>query len=163
MDTIHLPESMIQAEKMYPVTVVGIAQHGIIVQLDDTQYTAFIHISKISRGFCNDPCDYVAIGDKYIAKGSTKGKKPELILTHLNLLSKNQTESITDEKPKTNKDVAKRIEPTAPVYGLKQHIPKSLDSMIEDANRTYKDKFSNKDKKQRPRRRNIRNSYKSYE
>ena len=152
MDTnVRFPEDMIVTGKIYPVTVLAITQYGVIVQVDDTNFTAFIHISKVIRGFCNDPHDYVAVGDKLDAMGNTHGKKPELVLTHLDLPLKQRTELSAKVRQET-----KPIEPSAPVFG-NPHVPKSLENMIEDANRSYKDKCSSKDKKQKPRRRIRRN------
>ena len=136
--TSHLPDSMIVAGELVPVTVIGLAKTGVIVQVDGTEYTAFIHISKVAKGYVNDVGDYVSKGDKLTAMGSTKGRKPELILTHLDL------------QPKEHKDLT-------PVQSTPaQHIPKSFDQMIADADRAYKDKFSSKDRKPRPRKRNFK-------
>ena len=90
METERLPESMIEADKVIPVTVVGIAKTGAIVQVDGTNYTAFVHISKIAKGYVDDVSNYLSKGDKLEAKGATKGFKPELTLVHLNLRPKNK-------------------------------------------------------------------------
>lgn len=155
--TSHLPEEKIIAGELMPVTVLGIAKTGIIVQVDNTEYTAFIHISKIAKGYVNDINDYVTKGDKFNAMGSTKGKKPELILTHLDLQPKESADiPIKPDKP------APTSQPAPEQYVPEQHIPKSLDDMIAEADRSYKAKFSNKDKKQRPRRRNFRKNADNY-
>lgn len=153
--TSHLPEDMIKAGEIMPVTVIGIAKTGIIVQVDNTEYTSFIHISKIAKGYVNDINDYVSKGDKLNAMGSTKGKKPELILSHLDLQPKEHT-------PKKQYTHAPVPQPVPEQFTPTQHIPMSLDDMLAEADRSYKAKFSNKDKKQRPRRRNFKKNSENF-
>lgn len=142
---MYLPEDKITAGELVPVTVIGLAKTGAIVQIDGTEYTSFIHISKIAKGYVKDVGDYVSKGDKLDAMGCTKGNRPELILTHLDL------------QPKESKQAFKQEVPTASQeYTSVQHIPKSLDAMIADADRSYKDKFGHRDKKVRPRRRSFK-------
>lgn len=135
----RLPDNMIHSGELYPVTVLTTTAKGIIVHLDNTEYTAFIHISKIAKGFVYDVNDYVSQGDKFDALGTNRGDKPELILSHLDL------------KPKT------KSTPVSEKYTPSQHIPKSLDDMISDANKSYKDKFGSKEAKQRSRKRCYKN------
>lgn len=145
----RLPEDMIIDGKIIPVTVVAVTGSGVIVQVDNTEYTAFIHISKIANDYVKDVNDYISIGDKFSAKGIRSGAKPELILSHLDLKPVyKKAEPKKEYKPK------QPIQPAPEQFTSTQHIPKSLDDMIADANRSYKDKFSSKDKGlQKPRKR----------
>jgi predicted RNA-binding protein with RPS1 domain len=143
METERLPDSMIEAGKLKPVTVIGITKAGVIVQVDGTNYTAFIHISKIAKGFVDEVSNYLSKGDRLEAMGTTKGFKPELTLVHLNLKPKNKP---LERKPKSD-DVPKKFIP-------EQHTPKSLDDMIADANRHFKDKTADREKRNRNKRRN---------
>ena len=149
-NTVRLPLDMIKANEIYPVTVTGLLRQGIIVQLDDTNYTTLIHISKIARRFVSDPAEFVSVGDKYKALGVISGKKPELILSHLDLQPKR-----SEFNPKQNTRPA-----VAEEYVPKQHVPKSLDEMISEANRVYKDKTASKEKMIKTRRRSNPNGRK---
>lgn len=142
--TTRLPLDMIKPNETYPVTVKGLLPQGIIVQLDGTEYTTLIHISKIARRYVSEPAEFVSVGDKYKALGHIGGKRPELILSHLDLQPKRTAEQV--RKPNRT--------PVAEEYVPKQHVPRSLDEMISEANRAYKDKTASKDKQSRPRRRN---------
>ncbi|MBR4881388.1 MAG: S1 RNA-binding domain-containing protein, partial [Clostridia bacterium] len=148
-NTVRLPLNMIKANEIYPVTVKGLLPQGIIVQLDGTDYTTLIHISKIARRYVSDPAEFVSVGDKYKALGHIGGKRPELILSHLNLQPK-----ASEVKPRQGKM------PVAEEYVPKQHVPQSLDDMISAANRVYKDKVASQEKQNRPRRRNNQNGRK---
>ena len=94
--TTHLPLEMIHPGELMPVTVIGITQNGAIVQIDNTEYTAFIHISKIAKGYVREVSDYISIGDKLDAMGSNKGFKPELIYSPHYLSKDRLLNSITD-------------------------------------------------------------------
>lgn len=145
--TTHLPLEMIHPGELMPVTVIGITQNGAIVQIDKTEYTAFIHISKIAKGYVREVSDYISIGDKLDAMGSNKGFKPELIFTHLELKPKHHDTPVRSQKEYKSK-------PAPEQYTPKQHIPKSLDDMIADADKSFKDKYSSREKKQNHGRRN---------
>ena len=144
--TTHLPLEEIVPGKTLPVTVIGIAKTGIIVQVDNTEYTAFIHVSKIARGYVENIADYISVGERYDAMGYDKGFKPELVLTHLNLKPKHRNSSEQVQK----KPVPKKPE-IPEQYTPKQHTPKSLDQMIEDANKSFKDKYVARELKNRLR------------
>lgn len=148
-NTVRLPLDMIKANEIYPVTVKGLLPQGIIVQIDDTEYTTLIHISKIARRYVSDPAEFVSVGDKYKALGHIGGKRPELVLSHLNLQPK-----VSEIRPKQEKT------PVAEEYVPKQHVSKSLDDMISAANRVYKDKVASKEKQNKLRRRNNPNGRK---
>lgn len=91
-------ENVIQEGVLYPVIVTRLLARGIVVQLENTGRTEFIHISKISNQFVSNIADYVNIGQSFVAQG-VKGRDGmnELSLIHLNL---NQQKSSKQVLPK---------------------------------------------------------------
>lgn len=77
----------IQEGQMYGVTVVKILPKGIIVQIQGTSETEFIHISKLSVKFVSDISKLVQVGDKLEAMCIQGKEKLELSLQHLHLES----------------------------------------------------------------------------
>ncbi|MCM1226382.1 MAG: S1 RNA-binding domain-containing protein [Clostridium sp.] len=108
---IHIREGDI-----YNVKVVKILTKGIIVLIEDSGTTEFIHISKIADSFISDINDFVSVGDELTAMGikSIDDKRVtenngELSLHHLHLKPKNNisyvdTELITDIAKEKNLD-----------------------------------------------------------
>lgn len=118
---------------VYPVTIVKIYSKGVLVLLDDTGQTDFIHISKISNDFIENIADFVSIGDEFEAiavkricqpKKETHYEKGEfeLSLKHLNLKPKNQNTSTVSKETEQKTDI-------------------TLDDMIESANQVLKEKL----------------------
>lgn len=109
----------------YPITVTKLKERGIIVQIDGTPDTEFIHISKLSTKFVSNIASLVAVGDKLIAIAIEGKDKTELSLQHLHLESLNKTERHKKSSNKTNDATS-----TKP----------SLDDMIAAAERDLKEK-----------------------
>lgn len=143
----RLSESAIEQGRMYPVTVLALTETGAIVEVDDMQCTAFIHISKVAKGYVRDISDFLTVGDKLKAMGDCTGGRCELILTHLNLDYKKH------EKVGEKSDIkAYKPQPVPEQYTPPQHTPKSLDDMIAAADRSYKDKIACKDRSRHHRK-----------
>ena len=117
-------ENTIEEDTLYSLIVIKLLARGIVVQLDDTGNTEFIHISRISKQFVSNITDYVNIGQSLVAQG-VKGRDGmnELSLIHLNL---NQQESSKQTIPKVAN------EPSA---------DKRLNEMIAAAETTMHDKI----------------------
>ena len=151
----RLSESVIEHGKIYPVTVIALTETGAIVEVNDMKCTAFIHISKVAQGYVRDVNDFLTVGDKLNAMGDCKGRKNELVLTHLNLKYKKREdapkEDTKDFKPKYEKKEYKP-QPIPEQYTPSQHTPKSLDDMIAAADKSYKDKFNSRDKDRHKRK-----------
>lgn len=106
----------IKEGSIYNVKVVRILTNGIIVQVEDSGTTEFIHISKIADSFVSDINDFVSVGDELTAMGikSSDDKRitennGELSLHHLHLKPKNKknyvdTEIVTDIAKEKNLD-----------------------------------------------------------
>lgn len=95
---MHHSKNIIEEGTLYPVIVTKLLARGIIVQLDDTGSTEFIHISRISNQFVSNIADFVSVGESLVAKG-VKGKDgmTELSLIHLNLNHQNLKQTkVTD-------------------------------------------------------------------
>lgn len=91
-------ENVIEEGALYPVIVTKLLARGVVVKLEDTGKTEFIHISRISNQFVSNITDYVNIGQSFVAQG-VKGRDGmnELSLIHLNL---NQQEPSKQVLPK---------------------------------------------------------------
>lgn len=86
------PVGLLEVGKNYDVIVTKILSKGIIVQIGNTEYTDFIHISKISTEYVSNINEFVHVGDRLSALAIIRGGKgensePELTLKHLNLKS----------------------------------------------------------------------------
>lgn len=133
-----LPKTLIEKDKEFNVTVSKILDKGIIVTIDGTGYTEFIHISKLSDAYVSDINDIISVGDKLTAKGLITRNGAELTLQHLRL------------RPKSN--------PRPSDISFKQHVPKvsapamSIDDMISNANKTMQEKYGQRLKKTDGRR-----------
>lgn len=134
----RLSKDTIEVGKSYPITVAHITAKGIIVNIDDTDMTSFIHISKIANAFVDNIGDYVAVGEQYNAIGISTDNGKDLSLQHLNLKKK---------VPET--DSQHQIQTPRKEY---QHF-KSLDDMIEQANASYRDKRGSQSDNTRGKRR----------
>lgn len=121
----RLSKDTIEVGKSYPITVAHITAKGIIVNIDGTDMTSFIHISKIANAFVDNIGDYVAVGEQYNAIGVSTDNGKDLSLQHLNL-----------KKKVPEADSQHQIQTPRKEY---QHF-KSLDDMIEQANASYRDK-----------------------
>lgn len=64
---MYRPFGSLEVGKEYQVIVKKILVNGIIVQINDTKFTDFIHISKISESFVCDINEYVHVGDTLTA------------------------------------------------------------------------------------------------
>lgn len=134
----RLPKTLIENDKSYDVTVSKILDKGIIVTINGTGYTEFIHISKLSDAYVSDIAEIVSVGDKLVAKGFIGRNGAELTLQHLKLRPK------LDSKPAD--------------IGFQQHVPKvsapamSIDDMISNANKTMQEKYGQRLKKTDGRR-----------
>lgn len=65
----------------YKVTITRILRRGIIVQINGTEFTEFIHISKLSDRFVANISDIVTVGDVIDATAVPgAGDRPELSL-----------------------------------------------------------------------------------
>lgn len=88
----------IEVGKLYRVTVVKILHHGIIVQIDNTADTEFIHISKLSHSYISNISDVISVGDVADALCINSGGRVELSLQHTQLpgmCTKSQTTHTT--------------------------------------------------------------------
>ena len=121
----RLSKDTIEVGKSYRITVAHITAKGIIVNIDGTDMTSFIHISKIANAFVDNIGDYVAVGEQYNAIGVSTDNGKDLSLQHLNL-----------KKKVPEADSQRQIQTTRKEY---RHF-KSLDDMIEQANASYRDK-----------------------
>ncbi len=109
---MQLPQEMIELGKEYQVAVIKILDRGIVVQLKDTQYTEFIHISKLSTRYVSDIHAYVKVGDEFSALCIQGDGKRELSLKHLQLApiyenagsKKELTEEDSNTKTKSHLD-----------------------------------------------------------
>lgn len=129
-------------DNLYTVTVEEVKESiGIIVSMEDGT-TNLIHISNISNEFVRDISDYVEIGKMYVALCIEGKKRPlELSLKHLDLKEKR-----VYAKPK-DEDITEDTHIVS-VDAVRNH----LDSMIEKANKDYKDKMQiNKSKRNKRR------------
>lgn len=77
----------IQEGQVYNVVVTKILPRGIIVQIQGTSDTEFIHISKLSVKFVSDISKLVTVGDKLEAVCIQGKGRLELSLQHLHLES----------------------------------------------------------------------------
>lgn len=77
----------IQEGQVYKVVVTKILPRGIIVQIQGTSDTEFIHISKLSVKFVSDISKLVTVGDKLEAVCIQSKDRLELSLQHLHLES----------------------------------------------------------------------------
>lgn len=77
----------IQEGQVYKVVVTKILPRGIIVQIQGTSDTEFIHISKLSVKFVSDISKLVIVGDKLEAVCIQGKDRLELSLQHLHLES----------------------------------------------------------------------------
>ena len=77
----------IQEGQVYNVVVTKILPRGIIVQIQGTSDTEFIHISKLSVKFVSDISKLVTVGDKLEAVCIQGKNRLELSLQHLHLES----------------------------------------------------------------------------
>lgn len=77
----------IQEGQVYKVVVTKILPRGIIVQIQNTSDTEFIHISKLSVKFVSDISKLVTVGDKLEAICIQGKDRLELSLQHLHLES----------------------------------------------------------------------------
>lgn len=77
----------IQEGQVYNVVVTKILPRGIIVQIQGTSDTEFIHISKLSIKFVSDISKLVTVGDKLEAVCIQGKDRLELSLQHLHLES----------------------------------------------------------------------------
>lgn len=122
------PDGFLDEGKDYTVTVTKILSKGIIVKIKDTEYTDFIHISKISTEFVSNINEYVKVGDILPARTIKRGDKfsePELSLQHLHLKSLYTPEhSVCDTELVT-----------------KVSSERNLEDMIAAANLSLKDKM----------------------
>lgn len=109
-------------DELYDVEVLKISNKGLIVKLEDNS-TELIHISRISSSYVRNLEDIFKVGDTYEAKAVKGIARPvELSLVHLNLVSTTQAMQSVHKNSKTNKQKL------------------SLDEMIENCNRDFKDK-----------------------
>lgn len=126
--------------KRYPVKILKVIRAGVIVQVGEFRPddTAFIHLSKISKKFVDDPSKFVTVGRTYEAeavKGSVNDV--ELSLLHMNL-----------EPMMIHVDLAKGPDRTSFRPYVKQpnkppvpiSNPVTLDDMITKMNKDYNDK-----------------------
>ena len=126
----------IQEGKMYYVTVVKLLAKGIIVQINGTADTEFIHISKLSVKFVPDISKLVRVGDILEAVCVQGKDKLELSLHHLHLES--LYKHVEDKNLLSEK--------------LSSPQPASLDDMIAAAERDFKEKQRDNDSRLRRRR-----------
>ena len=138
------PVNDIKEGSFYPVTVTKLLARGIVVKLDDTGTTEFIHISKISKKFISNIADFVNVGNRLVAKG-IRGKNGtnELSLIHLHLGEPGQkVKEVHAEE--VNEDPA----------------VKNLNDMIAAAELSMHDKMGViQARTERKRRKRIRNKY----
>lgn len=125
---IQRPDGFLDEGKDYTVTVTKILSKGIIVKIKDTEYTDFIHISKISTEFVSNINEYVKVGDILSARVIKRNggiSEPELSLQHLHLKSLYHTEGSTYDTELATKVSSER----------------NLEDMIAAANLSLKDKM----------------------
>ena len=137
----QLPKTLIVQDKEYTVTVLKIIAKGIIVNLSGTDYTEFIHISKLSDIFISNINEFIKVGDTYVAKGMITNGRSELSLQHLKLRPFKED---TNSRPRVTH---------SPTYPQKSE-PKSIDDMIMSAELSMKDKYGRKLQKTATRRKN---------
>lgn len=106
-------ENVIKEGALYPIIVTKLLARGIVVQLEDTGKTEFIHISRISKQFVSNITDYVNIGQSFVAQG-VKGRDGmnELSLIHLNLNQQEPSKQVLPrvvEEPSANKRLDEMI------------------------------------------------------
>lgn len=138
---MHRPSGSLEIGTEYQVIVNKILANGIIVQIKDTKFTDFIHISKISTNFVSNINDYVNVGDiltaiavKSLAKRNDEHDGFELSLQHLQLKSlyDNTCYSCVDDNSNTSE--------------------KRLNDMILDADNSLKDKLRAMQRRSQKRR-----------
>ncbi len=130
---------MLVVGKEYEVKVVRMLSKGIVVRIlsEESDNTEFIHLSKISSKFVSDVSDFVSMGEVLTAKAvESEIRGAELSLIHLNIRSKKEMN--------TDKDAGRMVSHIPTAYTPKIRHNKSLDEMIEDANRAYHDKMQSK-------------------
>lgn len=129
----------LQKGQSYEVTVTKLLQRGVIVQINDTEDTEFIHISKLSAKFVSDISKIVNVGDTYtaIAVYNPEYSRVELSLKHINYAQHRKSHSA--------------------VHSMKSEQRKqSLDDMIAAADSVLKEKQRAMNyKPQKSRRRNF--------
>lgn len=138
----------LQKGKAYDVIVTKILQRGIIVQIEDSEDTEFIHISKLSTKYVSDISQIVNVGSTYTAIGvyDDVRNKVGLSLKHVDRVQYTKDGSKVFYRKDFSGNPAKQ---------------KSLDDMIAAADSTLREKQramgSNSYIKPRGRRRNNRN------
>lgn len=131
----------IQPGQEYAVTVTKLLSRGIIVQINGTGDTEFVHISKLSVKFVSNIASLVHVGDKLNALCIQGKDKAELSLQHLHLESLNN--DVERKKSLPHKTNAKPQQ-------------QSLDDMIAAAERDLHEKQRITDSRLRHRRKPIR-------
>lgn len=164
----------IEVDSIYPVTVTKIIKAGAVVQFEDGD-TNLIHISNISDRFVSNVELFVQVGKTYDAMAIEGKVRPvELSLKHLRLQPASQNRSSdtfssghSDISTKSHRHSMKfessprpnyeKTEQSRHIHRDMKSVPRrSVDRMIDQADRDFADKFNYKfDRKQkRARRRN---------
>lgn len=141
--------------KRYDVTVKQIIDKvGVVVIMEDNS-TELIHISNIADCYIDDASKYVAVGDSLVARCQEGKTRPiELTLKHLNLQRKG------DELDRRNRDQGGYNRNNQERSNRSFDRPKAayrkpnrdLDSMIENFNKHYQDKFKGRDRDSKKRK-----------
>lgn len=144
------PVGFIEEGKIYDITVTKILSKGIIVQINDSEFTEFIHVSKISHEYVSNINEFVKVGDRLTAyaikRNSHKNRnEPELSLLHLHLQSSSNISFSTDARTHSSESSAET----------------RLEDMIQSANLTLRDKLQTLQTRTERRRKNYKHNHKS--
>ena len=107
----------------YSVTVTKILERGAVVQINGTDKTAFIHISKVAPEFVQNIAEYLEVGQTYDAE-CLEPDKPELSLKHLKLKSKFKEQDVKRPAPAKKQSLDDMIAKMNAAYAEKQRKSK---------------------------------------
>lgn len=79
----RVPDNYLEVGKKYPVTIVKLLANGAIVAIEGTNYSAFIHVSKLSRQYVANVADAVTVGCSYLTECIDKGRGAELRIVNI--------------------------------------------------------------------------------
>lgn len=136
-----MQQFQLEVGKHYNVTVINIVRAGVIVEIDGTNHTELIHVSKLSDDYVKNISDIVEIGmslDALCIEGTIPGRL-ELSVKHLKLHS--LYNNVSKSNPKHKHSSKKNCFKESNKHSHKQSSStSSIDNMIAAYNKECEDR-----------------------